>query len=127
MKIIRHSGNYWVGKTQSFSPRLLADLSGLPTTDFWTLTKTETEHSVVSPFQHHQDYLQVEGPWTLFQVEGQLDFSLTGILSSLAAPLADAKISIFAISSYDTDFIMTAASDANRTAEIWRQNGFVVS
>ena len=127
MKISRHSGTYWVGKVQRFSPNLLEGLNQLPTTDFWTLTKTETEHSVVSPIQNHSDYLQVEGPWTLFQVEGQLDFSLTGILSSLAAPLAEAKISIFAISSYDTDFIMTAETDADKTAEIWQKVGFVVS
>ena len=127
MKIIRHPGTYWVGKVQSFSPSLLDSLQHLPNKDFWTLTKTETEHSVVSPIQNHSDYLQVEGPWTLFQVEGQLDFSLTGILSSLAAPLAEAKISIFAISSYDTDFIMTAETDADKTAEIWQKVGFVVS
>ena len=126
MKIIRHSGTYWVGKVESFSTNLLDSLNQFPTADFWTLTKTESEHSVVSPIQNHQDYLKVEGPWTLFQVEGQLDFSLTGILSSLAAPLAEAKISIFAISSYDTDFIMTAESDADQTAEIWRQIGFDV-
>jgi len=44
--------------------------------------------------------------WSYLKVEGVLDFSLTGILSSIAVPLAEAGFSVFSISTYDTDYIL---------------------
>ncbi|MBV9616183.1 MAG: ACT domain-containing protein, partial [Ktedonobacteraceae bacterium] len=48
--------------------------------------------------------VQYEGSWKAIKVHGPLDFSLTGILVALAAPLASAGISIFALSTFDTDY-----------------------
>ena len=50
--------------------------------------------------------VKCEKGWRCLKVEGPLDFGLTGILASLAQPLAEAKISIFAISTFDTDYIL---------------------
>ncbi len=47
----------------------------------------------------------------LFRVNGPLDFSLTGVLASLTSPLAEAGVSIFAISTYDTDYLLLAEED----------------
>ena len=52
----------------------------------------------------------------LFQIEGPLDFALTGILVSVAQPLAEAGVSIFAISTYDTDYVMVKEQDVEKAA-----------
>lgn len=48
----------------------------------------------------------VEGGWRCLRVGGRLDFGLTGILASLVGPLAEAGISVFALSTYDTDYLL---------------------
>ena len=74
--------------------------------DFFSITKTQDELSVVCSEDKVPQDVKVEKGWRCLKVEGPLDFGLTGILSSLAQPLAEAKISIFAISTFDTDYIM---------------------
>ncbi len=54
-----------------------------------------------------------ESGWRILKVNGPLDFSLTGILASIAGPLANAGISIFAISTFETDYVMV--NDESRT------------
>ena len=49
---------------------------------------------------------RVERGWRALMVEGPLDFALTGVMSSLASPLAAARISLFAISTFDTDYLL---------------------
>jgi hypothetical protein len=66
---------------------------------------------------------QVERPWATLKVQGPLDFGLTGILSALAAPLAAAGISIFALSTYDTDYLMVKADKLQDAAAVLRAAG----
>jgi hypothetical protein len=56
-------------------------------------------------------------------VRGPLDFALTGVVASLAAPLADAGVSIFAISTYDTDYILVRSAIVDRAVEALRGAG----
>lgn len=74
--------------------------------DYFSITKTKDELSIVCPEKTVPNDIKAEKDWRAFKVEGVLDFSLTGILASLAVPLAKAKISIFAISTYDTDYLL---------------------
>ncbi len=77
--------------------------------DFFSITKTIDELSIVcleGNVPNNSNDIKVEKGWKCFKVEGPLDFGMTGILSSLTMPLAEAKISIFAISTFDTDYIM---------------------
>lgn len=74
--------------------------------DFFSITKTQDELSIVCAEDKVPHNIKVEKGWRCLKVEGPLDFGLTGILASLAQPLAEAKISIFAISTFDTDYIM---------------------
>ena len=73
---------------------------------FFSITKTHDELSIVCSEDRVPQDVKVERGWRCLKVEGPLDFGLTGILSSLAQPLAEAKISIFALSTFDTDYIM---------------------
>ena len=80
-------------------------------TSFWSVTRTSEELSVVLAEESVPAGCQAETGWRCLKVEGPLDFGLTGILASLAAPLAEAGVSIFAISTYDTDYILVKGDD----------------
>jgi len=78
----------------------------LKSKEFFSITRTDEELSIVC-FEDSVPYdVKAEKGWRAFKVEGPLDFSLSGILSSLINPLARKEISIFAISTYDTDYIL---------------------
>lgn len=73
---------------------------------FFSISRTFEELSVVCLQNDVPITVQAERGWKIFKVMGPLDFALTGILASLAAPLAQAQISIFAVSTYDTDYVL---------------------
>lgn len=79
--------------------------------NFYSVTKTMDELSVVCVQDSIPSGIKCEKDWRAFKVEGPLDFSLIGILSSLSTILAQNKISIFAISTYDTDYILVKDTD----------------
>ena len=81
----------------------------LPAQGFLSMTWTGDELSIVCAAESVPDDVRQEGPWRAFRVAGPLDFALTGILASLATPLAAAGISIFAVSTFDTDFLLVRA------------------
>lgn len=74
---------------------------------FHAITRTADELSLVCAQQLVPAGVTCQPGWRCLQVAGPLDFSLTGVLASLAAPLADAGVSIFALSTYDTDYLLT--------------------
>ena len=73
---------------------------------FFSITRTEDELSIVCSQNGVPEEVKCERGWRCFKVEGPLDFSLTGIMASLAAPLAEARINMLAIATYDTDYLM---------------------
>ena len=72
---------------------------------FYSITRTADEVSIMVSDQVVIDEQIFEPGWKALKVAGPLDFSLTGILAGIATSLAQANISIFAISSFDTDYI----------------------
>jgi hypothetical protein len=84
-----------------------APLPDLPIrAEFWSATRTEEELSVVLSERTVQSGWKVERGWRCLKALGPLDLSLTGVLASLATTLAEAGVPIFAISTYDTDYIL---------------------
>lgn len=83
-----------------------APLPPWPRGELVALTRTADELSIVCAEECVPPGIQIEAGWRALKVAGPLDFSLTGILAALAAPLAAAKISIFALSTYDTDYVL---------------------
>jgi hypothetical protein len=61
-----------------------------------------------------------EPGWQALEIAGPLDFNLTGILSSLLTPLAKASISIFAISTFDTDYVLVKTHRINEAVAVLR-------
>ncbi len=76
---------------------------------FGSVTRTPDELSVVCPEAAVPPGIVCERSWRALKVHGPLDFGLTGILAALAAPLADAGIPIFAVSTFDTDYLLVRA------------------
>lgn len=74
--------------------------------EFMSVTTTSHEVSVVCEEMHVPPDVRAVGAWRVVEVEGPLDSALVGVLTSLAQPLADAGVSIFAISTFDTDYIL---------------------
>jgi len=92
----------------------------------FSVTATATETSVVCAARNVPKKAVHQRPFTAFQVEGPLDFALTGVLAGLLQPLAEAGISVFTLSTYDTDWILVPGDDADRAAEEWRRSGHTV-
>ena len=86
--------------------------------NFFSITKTDDELSIVCSENRVPDDIKAEKGWQAFKVEGPLDFSLTGILASLANPLAEAGISIFAVSTFDTDYLLVKSDKLNEAVKV---------
>ena len=81
---------------------------------FVCLTRTESELSVVCGEFAVPAAIQSTGGFRALRVEGVLEFSAVGVLASLAQPLSAAGISLFAISTYDTDYILVQGADLGK-------------
>ncbi|MHA1745295.1 MAG: ACT domain-containing protein [Promethearchaeota archaeon] len=92
--------------------------------EFWSMTHTNDEVSLIIQESQVTNEWIAELGWRILKVRGPLYFSLTGIIASLAVPLAEAKISIFATSTYDTDYIMIKETQLNAAVQVLRANGF---
>lgn len=92
----------------------------------YSVTRTRDELSVVCAEDVAPDGATVEPGWVALVVEGPLDFGLTGILASVAAPLAGAGVSIFAISTYDTDYVLIRRGDQASALAALRTAGHTV-
>jgi hypothetical protein len=77
-----------------------------PGIGFWSVTRTHEELSLVCTLESLPTGALHEGPFRAFMVQGPLDFSLVGILSSLSGSLAKAGVSLFALSTFDTDYLL---------------------
>lgn len=85
--------------------------------DFFSITKTVDELSIVCSQDYIPRDIKCEKDWRILKVEGPLDFSLIGILSSISTILAQKGISIFAVSTYDTDYILVKDKDISKAVD----------
>ena len=92
-----------------------------------SVTRTANELSIVCAQEDAPDDVRQERDWRCLMVEGPLDFSLTGVLSALLAPLADAGVSIFALSTFDTDYLLVRAAQLGLAVEALSAAGHLVA
>ena len=81
---------------------------------FFSLTRTPEEVSLVCPQDDVPEDVLAEKSWRGLKVEGPIDFAFTGVLASLARPLAEAGVSIFPLATYDTDYLLLKEQDLAR-------------
>lgn len=84
---------------------------------FFSISRTSDELSIICPEQIIPTGIKSEHGWRAIKVIGPLDFSLTGVLSSLLEPLAAAKISILSLSTYETDFVFVRSEDLKQAMQ----------
>ena len=113
--------NLTVCKTQSISD---IDLSS----DFFFIGMTDEELSLVCRTEDvPEKTVERDDGWRGFRIEGVLDFSLIGILSKLSTILAENGIGIFAVSTYNTDYILVKAENFDRAMEVLVVAGYEVA
>lgn len=93
---------------------------------FVSVTRTPGELSVVCRDDAVPDGVRAERGWRALRVDGVLDFSLVGVLARLATPLANAGVSVFAVSTFDTDYLLVKEADLAAAVEALREAGHVV-
>lgn len=98
----------------------------LPDAPWWSITRTGDELSVVCEARFVPDAVRQNSGWRMLQVQGPLDFSLTGILHRITAPMAAADISLFALSTFDTDYVLVADADLEDAVRCLRESGVIV-
>ena len=111
-----------------FSIHRLSPLSRIPdevlTCSFYSVTKTGDELSIVCPSDIRFESENEETGWSCLKILGPLDFSLTGILAGVTAVLKDAEISVFAVSTYDTDYILLKAGKLQEARKALMESGY---
>lgn len=104
----------------------LSSMDGVDlTSDFAFLAKTDDEISLVCEAGRiPENATAVQRGYSAFKICGQLDFSLVGIVAGIADILAKARISIFIVSTYDTDYFFVPSAERDRTAALLRDAGY---
>lgn len=120
MKLKKLPHNLTVCKTQSIS-----DIN--QSADFFFISRTDEELSLVCRTEDVPERaLERDDGWRGFRIEGVLDFSLIGILSKLSAVLAENGIGIFAVSTFNTDYILVKEENFDRTMDVLAAAGYEV-
>lgn len=95
--------------------------------DFFFLGKTDEENSLVCPTEAVPDNTtDRDDGWKAFRIQGVLEFSLIGILSKISALLAENKIGIFAVSTYNTDYILTKRANFEKAIQVLKNAGYAI-
>ena len=92
----------------------------------WSMTRTEDELSLVLPEEKVPEVWKAERGWRCLKVEGPLDFGVVGVIAAVSAVLAGASVSIFTISTYDTDYVLVKAADLETAAHALAAAGALV-
>ncbi|WP_309648358.1 ACT domain-containing protein [Nocardioides sp.] len=92
----------------------------------FSITATATETSLICAGRNVPTKQVAHKGLTAFAVMGQLDLTMVGVLAELLVPLAEAELSVFTISTYETDWILVPVAKAEVAAEAWRRRGHTV-
>ena len=106
----------------------VADISTVDiNADFYFIGKTDEETSLVCRTEDTPSLaIERDDGWRGFRIQGMLDFSLIGILSKISGILAEHKIGIFAVSTYNTDYILVKEENFDRALSVLNSEGYSV-
>ncbi|MDU5108407.1 MULTISPECIES: ACT domain-containing protein [unclassified Clostridium] len=113
---------------KDFSICKVEDLSEVNYSDeYCFIGKTDEELSLVcSTNLVPKNVIECDDGWKAFRIQGVLDFSLIGILSKISTLLAENEIGIFAVSTYNTDYILTKEENFERSIKVLEKNGYII-
>lgn len=90
---------------------------------FFSVTRTSDELSVVCEHSRVPAGVRSQPGWSILKVHGPFDLTETGVLSSLASSLAEAKLSLFTISTFDTDYLLVASETVSAAINMLERAG----
>ena len=90
------------------------------------MARSPDELSVVVPEEHAPPGAEVSGGWRVLRVAGPMDLALTGVLAALSAPLAAAGVPLFAIATFDTDWLLVPGDRLEEAVAALRGAGHAV-
>ena len=107
----------------------VADISAVDiSADFYFIGKTDEEVSLVCRTEDTPSVtIERDDGWRGFRIQGILDFSLVGILSKLSGILAENNIGIFAVSTFNTDYILVKAENFERALSVLSAEGYTIA
>lgn len=118
MELKRIDGAFSVCRLWTLRPENLAG-------DFCFFARTDEELSLVCrPENAPADAIAREDGWRAFRIQGVLDFSLIGILAPIASLLAKERIGIFAVSTYNTDYILVKSEQYEKSLAVLAEAGY---
>lgn len=94
---------------------------------FFSVTRTPHELSIVTLEENLPATVNANKGWRMFQIQGPIELSEIGVLNSLTAPLAHAGISIFAISTFDTDYLLVKEESLKRATQTLQDAGHSIA
>ena len=120
MEIKKIDHNFSVCQVEDYS---LVNLNS----EYSFIGKTDEEKSLVCITDEvPANVIQRDDGWKAFRIQGVLDFSLIGILSKIAAALADNGISIFAVSTYNTDYVLMKRENYQKALDVLKALGYMI-
>ena len=121
MEIKKIDHNFSVCQVEDYS---LVNLNS----EYSFIGKTDEEKSLVCITDEvPANVIQRDDGWKAFRIQGVLDFSLIGILAKIAAALADNGISIFAVSTYNTDYVLMKKENYQKALDVLKALGYMLS
>ena len=94
---------------------------------FLSITRTDDELSIVCANDVVPENVECERDWRCLRVAGKMPFAIVGVMASLTVPLADAGISVFAVSTFDTDYLLVKDAEFALAIASLRNAGHLVS
>ena len=120
MEIKKIDHNFSVCQVEDYS---LLNLNS----EYSFIGKTDEEKSLVCITDEvPANVIQRDDGWKAFRIQGVLDFSLIGILAKIAAALADNGISIFAVSTYNTDYVLMKKENYQKALDVLKALGYMI-
>lgn len=86
--------------------------------EFYSITRTEEELSIVCIQENIPLSVQAEKNWKIFKIDAKLDFSMIGIISKISTMLAENSVSVFVISTFDTDYVLVKQENFDKTIKL---------
>ena len=96
------------------------------TASLYSITRTKKELTIVCPQSVIPSDCEYDSNWRCFRIDGSFDLNQVGVISSLAAPLAQAGVSIFVVSSYDTDYFLVTGEKVEKAIAVLSDNGHLI-
>ena len=120
MEIKKIDHNFSVCQVEDYS---LVNLNS----EYSFIGKTDEEKSLVCiKDEVPANVIQQDDGWKAFRIQGVLNFSLIGILAKIAAALADNGISIFAVSTYNTDYVLMKKENYQKALDVLKALGYMI-